>query len=479
MRHTLNETRQNRIAGRAAPLAALAIIAAVAAVDLPAGPARLRPRPGLRPVAAAQTSGPEGTVSAPVREGRYWTQTVDGTQPIAPGGTLRISTIGSVTVTGDDGAPVRYTLVKRVRADAEAEARRRFDQFKLEVVREGDIVLLRLAQPGGAQQSAELKVLVPRGIKLVDLQTHGGTVEASGLDGALRAQTGGGTVELDRIAGEVTARTAGGGIEIGAIGGTIRGTTAGGPITARTIGGDAVLETGGGDIEVTEVRGSVRASTAGGGVTIGRAGGAVIASTAGGSIEIDHAAGAVTANNLGGPIRVGSGDDVTVESGGGAIRLSGVSGRLRASTVVGDIYASLAGGRRGGESLLTTGGGDITIVIPAGFPLTIRAENASPERARRIVSDFPGIQVRTVGPLAVAEGSVNGGGPLVRLAGTGGTIYIRQEGAVKERAEARGERRGVRRASRTSARVATEHPARACLLAAARGGRGGRPAPGE
>ena len=101
-----------------------------------------------------------------------------------------------------------------------------------------------------------------------------------------------------------------------------------------------------------------------------------------------------------------------------------MSGNLRVETAVGNIYAHLARTRPLENSVLTTGAGDITVYIPADFPLTIRAENASPEGSRSIVSAFPGTPIRSVGPLAVIETKVHGGGPLLRLAGTGGTISI-------------------------------------------------------
>jgi len=46
---------------------------------------------------------------------------------------------------------------------------------------------------------------------------------------------------------------------------------------------------------------------------------------------------------------------------------------------------------------------------------------------RRIMSDFREIQARRQGPRVVAEGSVNGGGPLLQISGMGGTIFIRRQ----------------------------------------------------
>jgi hypothetical protein len=45
----------------------------------------------------------------------------------------------------------------------------------------------------------------------------------------------------------------------------------------------------------------------------------------------------------------------------------------------------------------------------------------------KIISDFPGIVVRSQGSLVEAEGALNGGGPVIQLAGSSGTIYIRRQ----------------------------------------------------
>jgi hypothetical protein len=80
-----------------------------------------------------------------------------------------------------------------------------------------------------------------------------------------------------------------------------------------------------------------------------------------------------------------------------------------------------------GESFLTTGAGDITVYVPSNVGMTIRAQADAQGHARRIISDFPGIVVRSQGSLVEAEGAINGGGPLLRLSGTAGTIYIRRQ----------------------------------------------------
>ena len=86
--------------------------------------------------------------------------------------------------------------------------------------------------------------------------------------------------------------------------------------------------------------------------------------------------------------------------------------------------ASLLGGLTA-EGALATGNGDITVTIPSNLGVTIRAENDMADTIRRIVSEFPGIPVRMRGTRVVAEGAVNGGGPVLRISDTGGTIFIK------------------------------------------------------
>jgi hypothetical protein len=72
--------------------------------------------------------------------------------------------------------------------------------------------------------------------------------------------------------------------------------------------------------------------------------------------------------------------------------------------------------------MLETGNGDVTVLIPSNLGVTIRAET---ERGR-VVSDFPMAQ-RSVGMEVRAEGRINGGGPMLRIAGAGGTIFIKRQ----------------------------------------------------
>ena len=356
------------------------------------------------------------------REGAYWVRTMTGTGPIAATARMRVTTDGDVTVRGAAQNNFWYAAKLRVKARNQNEAVAWLNRLRITTVQRGEYFDLSVPRAAGM---SELRVNVPRNLPEVTVLTAEGGVDVADLGGHARCETGGGGVRCDRIGGNLTASTAGGGIFLGVIDGMAHCITAGGGINANMIRGEAIFESGGGDILVQEVVGMLRASTAGGGIKIVRAGSAVIANTAGGPIEVGRAGGQVTAKSSGGPIQVDAASGVQLESASGGIRLRNVSGSLRASTAMGSISAVLLSPFA--ESFLTTGSGDITVFIPSNLGMTIRAENEQSDSVRRIVSEFPGIAVKLQQGRVVGEGSINGGGPLLRIAGTGGTIYLKRQ----------------------------------------------------
>ncbi len=357
------------------------------------------------------------------REGSFWVRSVSGTDQIAPAGRLQINASGSIKICGAPQNHLTYVLKSRVKGRGEQEARRRLSGLTVHVTRQGETSFLAV-QPGAGM--GELDVRVPRTLKETLMVTTDGSLEMCDLDGSVRGRTGGGPIRADRIRGDVRVNTSGGDIEVGTVGGLVQAVTMGGRITLTSAGREANLETAGGDVFVQSVGGPLRVSTGAGGIHIGKAAASVTASTAGGLIQIGEAHGVVTTRNFGGPVQVGAAAGVSCENANGGVRLQNVSGRLRVSTAFGSIIAQLFSGRPITDSFLTTANGDITVLIPSNIAVTIRARNDSADSVRRIVSEFPGVEVRMDGSQVVAEGAINGGGPVLRLAGTGGTIFIKR-----------------------------------------------------
>jgi hypothetical protein len=368
------------------------------------------------------------TESAITREGRSWVQTLTGSVALEGAARLRVSTRGALKLQGEERGDVAYTLKKRVRVSSESGARQELGRMGVKTSRQSGWTTLAATFPSSNHASADLWLKVPRKLLEVELDSEGGAVDAFDLDGALRAETGGGLIQIDRVQGELTIRTGGGDVHLGKIGRGVRCSSGGGSITAESIGGEAGFTTGGGEIYLREVQGAVRASTGGGNIRIERAGGAVTAATGGGLIEVAQAGGLVAAETGAGSIRVRLAKGVRCESGSGSIQLQAVFGSLRAATGMGSIIAELVAGKPLEDSVLSTASGDITVVIPSNFMVTIQAIS-NPPGLQKIISDFPEIQagVHSHGGRAEAQGALNGGGPLLRLTASDGTIYLRRQ----------------------------------------------------
>lgn len=355
-----------------------------------------------------------------IREGDLFVRDFSGNAPA--GRRLRINAHGPVRVEAGAANTISYTVRLSVRARTEAEARRVMQRYNVRVTPQGEWVVL--TAPGGPVMST-VTVKAPR-LDLVVVSTSDGAVDASGVEGSLEVDTGAGELTADRIGGDCKLVTGGGDIRVGTVGGGLRCSSGAGKIQVGTVRGAAVLETVGGDITAADVGGTVRAETGGGGIHIVKAGGAVTAGTGGGQILVDTANGIVTARNMAGPVKVGAAWGVQCETGSGGINVSNIAGGMRVSTALGNIMASLLAGKLA-DSFLATGNGDITVFIPSNVGVNIRAQNDLADSTRRIAVDFPGVRVRRQGRLIVAEGPVNGGGPLLQISATVGTIFIRKQ----------------------------------------------------
>ena len=365
------------------------------------------------------------------REGRYWVRSFTGVVAVAPSERFRLDTVGNVVLRGGTSDGATYTLKARVQARDAREADALLRQFELRNRTQGEWVYLSVTPPKRSSEAPEVSLSVPRGLRQVWIETRGGNVQASELDGELEARSAGGRIAVDGIRGLTDVRTGGGDIQVGTMAGSVRCYSGGGVIRVQSTGGESWLETAGGEILVHQAAGPVHASTAGGNIRIDRASGAVFARTAGGLIQVQQADGAVTAESSGGAIQVNAAKGVRCDSAGGAIRLRNVAGALRASTTAGSILAELLTGNRIQDSTLSTNAGDITVFISSNLPLTVMARNESGGTAGKIISDFPEIRMRGAaqsgGSPAVAEGALNGGGPVLRVNVIGGTIYLRRQ----------------------------------------------------
>jgi DUF4097 and DUF4098 domain-containing protein YvlB len=176
-------------------------------------------------------------------------------------------------------------------------------------------------------------------------------------------------------------------------------------VTAKSGGGNLnigwakvmTLQTGGGSIRVTKCDGKIKAETGGG------------------NVELNNIAGAAE-----------------IETAGGSIHIGPVQGGVRAQTGGGAILAKLAaGGAPFTASKLETQMGDIVVYVPEGLGVNVRAA-VEAARSYGIRSEFGELKItsptRNLGPREFyAEGSLNGGGPVLHVHTTTGNIEIKRE----------------------------------------------------
>lgn len=297
------------------------------------------------------------------------------TLSVAPGGRLTVDAdFGHIDVTTHDADTVTVTVDREVRERYEDDADRILAEHRVDISSSGNDVTVNVEVSDDDRERwrdayrntplrVEIDVVVPREYD-VDLETAGGHIEVSDLRGELRAETAGGHLELGNIDGTVRARTAGGHIGL------------------RGSSGDVDVHTSGGHIEIGDVGGRVVADTSGGHIEIGRSAGEVRAETSGGGIEIDEVGGTVVARTSGGSIRA-----TITEQPGGDCRLS-------------------------------TSGGSVTVYLAEDIGVDLDASAAG-----SVDVDFA--VTGTVRRSSV-RGSINGGGPELRLRTSGGSISVRR-----------------------------------------------------
>jgi len=198
----------------------------------------------------------------------------------------------------------------------------------------------------------------------------------------LRSGTGSGNQTVDGIQGALEASTGSGDLTLSNIGNSVRASTGSGDVELRSVQGDLKASTGSGGIRGTGIAGAVTASTGSGSISIGKSGPG----------------------------------DVEATTGSGSVEVSGVRGALRVRTGSGGIRAD---GQPSGDWNLHTASGSITVRLPADFAFDLNARSSS----GGIHSAHPVTMVGTLGKHEL-RGKVRGGGPLVALSTSSGSIRI-------------------------------------------------------
>ena len=212
-----------------------------------------------------------------------------------------------------------------------------------------------------------------------NLNTSGGNISIEEITGTHHINTSGGNIDFDKISGTVKAGTSGGNVSINNSNADFDASTSGGNISMNNITGKLHVSTSGGNIDAESVKPEINAYTSGGNIHLKRVQGPVDVNTSGGSIHLDEIAGSVKAITSGGDI---------------SANISQLSTKLE----------------------LETSGGSINATVPAGLGMDL---DLSADHIDTHLVNFTGSSKKEK-----IKGQMNGGGILVHLSTSGGSISL-------------------------------------------------------
>jgi DUF4097 and DUF4098 domain-containing protein YvlB len=286
---------------------------------------------------------------------------IEKTLQLAPGGEFRLDTdMGKVNLVGSS-EPDAHVVVTSRRKDLDELMTFRWDEspglVSITAVKRHKFDFF-----SGSGDRVQYEIRIPTQTR-VSVETSGGGITISAIEGTVRADTSGGGIGITDVVGDVTADTSGGGISLRNIKGRVTADTSGGGVEAVEIEGPIRAESSGGSIELERVTGDIEADTSGGGIRIVEAGGHVKADTSGGGIEASFTRGNSNGGSLstsGGGIKVliDPGSDLSIEASGNAVRTDlpiAVRGEVSRGHLSGTV------GKGGNTLRLHTSGGSVRI----------------------------------------------------------------------------------------------------------------------
>ena len=319
--------------------------------------------------------------------------------PVAPGGKLTIDAdFGAIDVQTAEGDTLSVHIRRAAQLKEDRRAGEILKNFDVQMTHEAVDVNIEAKFRGPVKQwkkakkrlDVQFEIVVPRNYAL-DLKTADEDISVVDIVGDVNVHTAGAGLRLQNITGRIDGKTSGGNIDIKAFEGDAALHTSGGTITLEGGTGDVKAKTSGGNIKVTDVMGAINGETSGGNVTLRECKGGADVKTAGGSIEVEND-GPVLAKTSGGSIRCQLQE--TVSSQNLLLDLETMGGSINVSLVP-DIAATVEARVLGGS-------------VTTEFPVAT-------ETGRAVKPDQ-------------LQGTINGGGSLLRLFSVGGNVILRKAG---------------------------------------------------
>jgi DUF4097 and DUF4098 domain-containing protein YvlB len=146
----------------------------------------------------------------------HYERTVELQQAMADGGTLGVSTAsGSIDVAGQAVSDIRILATIRGQAPTEDEARELAEATEIRIEPSGDRVTIKADTPkqgNGRSVSVSYDIVVPIRTS-VECHSASGGIQATGLQGSVRADTASGSVTCENLrAGDVNIRSTSGAV---------------------------------------------------------------------------------------------------------------------------------------------------------------------------------------------------------------------------------------------------------------------------
>lgn len=319
---------------------------------------------------------------------------IEETFTVAPGGCLTVNAaLGAIAVQTAESD----TLAVRVRRSAQLKADRRAGELlkDFEVTLTHDAANLKIeAKFSGPRKTlnkarnrldVQFDIVVPHRYN-VDLRTAGDEISVENLEGDVDARTAGGELRLENITGK------------------INGCTSGGSVALHRFEGNAELRTSGGNIDVQIGTGNVDAKTSGGNVHITEVAGFIIGRTTGGNLSLKGCVGGADVKTAGGSVYVETDRVVVAKAAGGSIRA-----HLRSQLE--------------DDCMFETAGGSIEVSLVPDVAANVDAKGIGGAAK----TEFPVVsEVTEPVKLGQLQGTINGGGPLLKLRGLGGGISLKR-----------------------------------------------------
>jgi DUF4097 and DUF4098 domain-containing protein YvlB len=337
--------------------------------------------------------------------------------------TVDVQTGGSLEISGWEKSSVKFIVNFRGS---------RFEEDILDFYQDDEGVRMEVTDGEYNNIGLDFEIQVPSKFDL-DINTMGGNIMISGVEGVITGQTMGGSLNLDNLKGK------------------LKMTTMGGEIVLKEAEVDGNLKTMGGEVLFEDVVGDIEGTSMGGAVTFRNVkiksgtpregAGVVKISSMGGEIKVDDAPLGADVHTMGGEIQVKNAKVfVKAKTMGGEITIEQVDGWIDATTMGGEITAVMVGdpsqGKRDVD--LSSKGGNIDLTLPAGISadFDIRLDyTRNSSQDYKIHSDFD-IQIEESKEWEYSRGNprktisgtgkIKGGQHRIRIHTINGNIWIRK-----------------------------------------------------